>query len=146
MPSDSPGSISSILDAVVAGVPILLIQFVASIALLAIGVTIYLTLTPFHERTLMARGNVAAGVVFAGAVVALGLPIAAILGTSNRLLDIVVWGVVAVVLQLLTLGALSLILRNLRAAIDAGNVAAALGLASGQIAVGLLNAAAMIPA
>jgi putative membrane protein len=73
------------------------------------------------------------------------LPIAAILGTSSRLLDILVWGIVAVVLQLLTLGALSLVLRNLRAAIEGGNVAAALGLASGQIAVGLLTAAAMIP-
>jgi putative membrane protein len=145
MPSDSPGSLSSILDAVVGGVPILLVQFLASLALLAIGVAIYTAVTPFHERTLMARGNVASGVVFAGAVVALALPLAAILGTSSRLLDILVWGIVAIVLQLLALGALSLVLRNLRTSIEAGNVAAALGIASGQIAVGLLNAAAMIP-
>jgi putative membrane protein len=146
MPTDTPGSLSAIVDTLVTGVPLLLIQFLASIALLAIGVAIYTAVTPFHERALMARGNVAAGIVFAGAVIALALPIAAILATSSRLLDILVWGIVAVVVQLLTLGALSLILRNLRAGIEAGNVAAAIGLASGQIAVGLLNAAAMIPA
>jgi len=140
-----PGSLFAILDAIVSGAPLLLIQFLASIALLAIGVAIYTAVTPFRERALMAAGNVAAGVVFAGAVIALALPIAAVLGTSSRLLDILVWGIVALVLQLLTLGVLSLVLRNLRAAIEAGNVAAAIGLAAGQIAVALLNAAAMIP-
>ncbi len=140
-----PGSLSAIFDAIGAGVPLLLMQLLASIALLAIGVAIYTAATPFHERALMARGNVAAGVVFGGAIIALALPIAVILGTSGRLLDIVAWGAVALVLQLLTLGVLSLILRNLRAAIEGGNVAAAIGLAAGQIAVALLNAAAMIP-
>jgi putative membrane protein len=137
--------LSAALDAIVAGVPLLLVQFLASVALLAIGVAIYTAVTPFHERRLMTAGNPAGGVVFTGAVIALALPIAAILGTSGRLLDILVWGIVAMVLQLLTLGAVSLVFRHLRAAIEAGNVAVALGLAAGQIAVALLNAAAMIP-
>jgi uncharacterized membrane protein YjfL (UPF0719 family) len=38
-----------------------------------------------------------------------------------------------------------LVLRNLRAAIEAGNIATALGLAAAQVAVALLNAAAMVP-
>jgi uncharacterized membrane protein YjfL (UPF0719 family) len=43
------------------------------------------------------------------------------------------------------LGVVSLAFRNLRDAINAGNVAAALGLAATQVAVALLNAAAMVP-
>jgi putative membrane protein len=145
MQSAVPDTLSSSLDAVGTGGPLLLVQFLASIALLAIGVSIYTAVTPFRERALMAAGNVAAGVVFGGAIIALALPIAVVLGTSSRLLDILVWGIVALVLQLLTLGVLSLVLRNLRAAIEAGNVAAAIGLAAGQIAVALLTAAAMVP-
>jgi len=145
MASSAPGSLSAILDAIGAGGPFLLMQLLASIALLAIGVAIYTAVTPFHERRLMAAGNVAGGVVFTGAILALALPIAAILATSSRLLDILVWGLFALALQLVTLGVLSLALRNLRAAIDAGNVAAALGLAATQVAVALLNAAAMVP-
>jgi len=140
-----PGSVSAILDAIGSGVPFLLTQLIASIALLAIGAAIYTAVTPFRERVLIAAGNVAGGVVFAGAVIALTLPLAAILATSSRLLDILVWGLFALVLQLVTLGVISFLFRNVRAAIEDGNVAVAVGVAAAQIAVALLNAAAMVP-
>lgn len=140
-----PGSVSAILDAIGSGVPFLLTQLLASIALLAIGAAIYTAVTPFRERVLMAAGNVAGGVVFAGAVIALSLPLAAILATSSRLLDILVWGLFALVLQLVTLAVISFVFRNVRGAIEGGNVAAAIGVAAAQIAVALLNAAVMVP-
>jgi putative membrane protein len=140
-----PGSVSTILDAIGSGVPFLLTQLIASIALLAIGAAVYTAVTPFRERVLIAAGNVAGGVVFAGAVIALSLPLAAILATSGRLLDILVWGLFALVLQLVTLGVISFLFRTVRAAIEGGNVAAAVGIAAAQIAVALLNAAAMVP-
>jgi putative membrane protein len=56
-----------------------------------------------------------------------------------------VWGIVAVLLQLLVIAGISLVFRHLRAAIQHGNVAAALALAGTQLAVALLNAAVMIP-
>ncbi len=140
-----PGSVSAILDAIGSGVPFLLIQLIASIALLAIGAAVYTAVTPFRERVLMAAGNVAGGVVFAGAVIALTLPLAAILATSSHLLDILVWGLFALVLQLVTLGVVSFVFRNVRGAIEGGNVAAAVGVAAAQISVALLNAAVMVP-
>src|SRR6185437_4964618 len=140
-----PGSVSAILDAIGSGVPFLLTQLLASIALLAIGAAIYTAVTPFRERVLMAAGNVAGGVVFAGAVIALSLPLAAILATSSRLLDILVWGLFALVLQLVTLAVISFVFRNVRGAIEGGNIAAAVGVAAAQIAVALLNAAVMVP-
>ena len=145
MPKSPPGVFASILDALASGLPHLLVQLVASIALLGIGVAIYTALTPFRERALIARGNIAAAVVFAGALIALVLPIATILATSGRLLDVLVWGLVALTLQLITLGTLALSFRNMSGAIEAGNVAVALGIAAAQVAVALLNAAAMIP-
>jgi putative membrane protein len=77
--------------------------------------------------------------------VALAIPLAATLATSGTLLDILVWGVVALILQLLTLAVVSLAMRNFRGMIEEGNVAAAITLAGAQLAVALLSAAAMVP-
>ena len=83
--------------------------------------------------------------MLAGAILALAIPLAAMLATSVTLIDILVWGIVALVLQLLTLFIVSHAMRNFRGMIEAGNVAAAITLAGAQIAVALLNAAAMVP-
>lgn len=139
------GPLAAILSALGGGLPELLLHFVVTLALLAGGVAAYTALTPFHERSLVDQGNTAAGTVLAGAVLALALPLAAMLATSGRLIDIVVWGVVAVVLQLLTMLAVTRAFRRLGGMIEAGNTAAALVLAATQCAVGLLNAAVMVP-
>lgn len=134
-----------ITDALGVGLPHLLLEFVVALALLAAGVSIYMALTPFRERALIEQGNTAAGVVLAGTITALAIPIAATLATSAYVLDLIVWGGVAVLLQLVVVLAVSLVFHHFRSAIQRGNVAAALGLAATQIAVGLLNAAVMIP-
>jgi putative membrane protein len=121
------------------------IQLVATLLLLAIGVAIYSAVTPFSERRLIGEGNAAAGTVLGGATVALAIPLATILATTGSLLAIVIWGVVALVLQLLTFALVSLLLRNLRAQIEAGHVGPAVVLAASHIAVALINAAAMVP-
>jgi len=123
----------------------LIVQVVACAVLLAIGVAIYIRLTPFREREMVAGGNAAAGTMLAGAILALAIPLAAMLATSGTPVDILVWGAVALILPLLTLGAVALGMRNFRGMIEGGNVAAAITLAGAQIAVALLNAAAMVP-
>ena len=66
------------------------------------AIFIYMAVTPFHERELLRNGNPAAATVLGGALVAIAIPLAALLATTGALLDILVWGVVAVLLQLLT--------------------------------------------
>ncbi|MGE5268919.1 MAG: DUF350 domain-containing protein [Thiohalocapsa sp.] len=143
-PSDA-SLFGRIAGALSVGLPHLLLQFAVALALLAAGVAIYMAVTPFRERELIGQGNTAAGVVLAGAITALAIPIAATLATTAFVLDLAIWGGVAVLLQLLVVLAVSLVFHHLRAAIQRGNVAAALALAATQIAVGLLNAAVMIP-
>jgi len=137
---------SAILDALGSGLPMLLLQFVLVLALLVAGIFIYMAITPFHERELLRNGNPAAATVLGGALVALAVPLAALLATTGALLDILVWGVVAVLLQLLTMAIVSHLFRGMRAMIEAGQVAAAIPLAAAQLSIGLLNAAAMVPA
>jgi putative membrane protein len=75
----------------------------------------------------------------------MAIPLAALLATTGPLLDILVWGIVAVVLQLVTVLILSLLMRGMRGMIEAGRVAAAIPLVAAQISIGLLNAAVMVP-
>ncbi len=133
----------SILATLQQGLPVLAGQFAATLVLLGIGMACYMAITPFNEWRLMQEGNAAAGVVIAGTLVALALPLAATLATSVLVLDIVLWGLVSLVIQLLTFVAATAVIRGLRGMIEAGNVAAALVLIGIQIAVALLNAGAM---
>jgi putative membrane protein len=137
---------TTIADALQTGLPLLLLQFIVTIVLLTVGVAIYMAFTPYKELDLVRRNNPAGGVVYAGAVLALAIPLASLLATTSYLLDIVIWGIVALVIQLLTLAVVSLLLlRHLRVMIEAGNVAAALTVAATQVAVALINAATMVP-
>src|SRR5262252_786900 len=146
MNTASDGSASAIFAALGSGLPMLLIQFVLVLALLVLGIFVYMAVTPFHERELLRHGNPAAATVLGGALFALAIPLAALLATTGALLDIIVWGVVAVLLQLLTVIIVLHLLRGMRGMIEAGQVAAAIPLVAAQLSIGLLNAAAMVPA
>ncbi len=145
MNTTSEGS-ANIMAALGQGLPMILLQFGLVLVLLIVGIVIYMAVTPFHERELLRRGNAAAATVLGGALVALAIPLAALLATTGALLDILVWGVVAVVLQLGTVMVVSLLLRGMRTMIEAGQVAAAIPLVAAQLSIALLNAAAMVPA
>jgi putative membrane protein len=125
------------------GLPLLLLHFVVTLLLLALGVFCYTRITPFHEEQLVRGGNIAAGIVLGGTIVAFAIPLGATLATSIFLLDIVIWGIIALVLQLAAFGIATLLFRDIRPMIEGGNVAAALALAGIQIGIGLLNAGAM---
>jgi putative membrane protein len=142
--SDSTGP--AILDALGSGLPMLLLQFLLVLALLVAGIFIYMAVTPFRERELLRNDNPAAATALGGALVALAIPLAALLATTGALLDILVWGVVAVLLQLLTVTIVSHLFRGMRTMIEEGQVAAAILLVAAQLSIGLLNAAAMVPA
>jgi putative membrane protein len=136
-------TLSLILASLQTGLPVLMLHFVTTLVLLGIGIVCYMAITPFNERMLIVKGNAAAGTVLAGTILALAIPLAATLATSALALDILLWGLVALILQLLTFAFATMLIKGLRSMIEAGNVAAALGLVANQIAVALLNAGAM---
>ena len=146
MDQTANGSAAAIFGALGGGLPTLLLQFLLVLLLLAVGIFVYMAVTPFQERELVRNGNPAAATVLGGALVALAIPLAALLATTGALLDILVWGVVALLLQLITVTIVSHLMRGMRSMIEAGQVAAAIPLVASQLAIALLNAAAMVPA
>lgn len=136
-------TLQAVSESLSSGLPILLLHWITTVALLGLGGAIYARLTPFKERALIAAGNRATGLVFAGAMVSLGIPLAATLATTHIWLDIVLWGLVAIALQLSTFLAVSFAFRDFRDSIEQGNLASALALVGIQISISLLNAGAM---
>jgi putative membrane protein len=141
----TPETTVAVLGALGRGLPMLLLQFGVCLSLLIVGVLVYVAVTPFREQELLRGGNPAAATVLGGALLALAIPLAALLATTSALLDLLVWGAVAVILQLVTVIVVSLLLRGMRAMIEAGQVAGAIPLVAAQLSIGLLNAAAMVP-
>ncbi|QIK38883.1 DUF350 domain-containing protein [Caldichromatium japonicum] len=136
-------TLASLWQALTSGLPLLLWHLALTLGLLLAGISLYTKLTPFREYELIRQGTLAAGLTLGAAWIALAIPLAVTLATSQFWLDILLWGMVAVAIQLLTFGVCVLVARDLPAAIAADNRAAALHLAGVQLAVALLNAGAM---
>jgi putative membrane protein len=134
--SDLETMMDGILTALSSGLPLLLLHFAAASVLLGIGIFVHLAMTPFREMALVEGGNVAAATVLAGTSVALALPIAASLATSPLLIDILIWGAIGLVVQLLVFSAASLLMKDLRPRIERGELAPAIVLVGWQLAFG----------
>jgi len=123
--------------------PVLVLHFAVANLVFVAGVGLYILVTPYHDLRLIREGNAAAGTALAGALIALALPVATALRYALSVQDIVVWGAIAVALQLAVFAVVSVLLRGIGRAIEAGEVASALKLAASQVSVGLINAAAI---
>ena len=101
-----------VIQSFLAGFPTLLLHFSVTVAMLAGALTIYQWITPYHELPLIRAGNMAAAISFAGAIVGLALPLAVCMATSVSVWDIVLWGIVALLIQLLTFRVIDALLKD----------------------------------
>lgn len=125
------------------GLPLFLEYFGAGILLFAAFLALYGWLTPYNERALIREGNVAAAISLSGAILGFMLPLASAIAHSVSVVDMVIWGLIALVVQLAVFAVVNRALPHFGDAIRAGKAAAATLLAALAIAVGLLNAACM---
>lgn len=132
-----------ILQSFLNGFPTLLLHFLVTIAMLLSGVWIYQLITPLREMKLIRAGNTAAATSFAGAILGLSIPLAFCMATSIGVLDIVIWGLVALFIQLMTFRLLDIFLKELPKRIENGEMGAAILVVAVKLAVGMINAAAI---
>ena len=128
----------------IATVPDFLVYLGVSIALLVAFVAAYVVLTPHHELPLIRHGNVSASVVFGGTLLGFTLPLASAVAHSVNLTDLLLWGAVSGIVQGMASLLLRLVIRDLRAHIAADRVSVAITMACLKLAMGLLNAAAIV--
>ena len=131
-------------EALLSGLPFFISHFFLTLLLLFLGITVYIMLTQIRELTLIKDGNIAAAISFSGALLGIGIPLASSLSVSNSLLEILIWGITAIFVQLLCYKMTDTFLNDLGERINKGELAAAILLFAIKISVSLVNAAAIV--
>lgn len=138
MPAQTPE-----LQAFAAGFPLTLMHAGVTVLILLAAAGIYILLTPHKEIALVRAGNSAAATSTAGALVALAIPLAVSLHASSTLVELALWGVATVAVQLLMFRLADLVLNHLPRRIQDGEIAAAIALVGVKLATALILAAAV---
>ncbi len=114
-----------------------------AMVLTLIYVVVYMWVTPHPEIKLIRENNVAASLAFAGSLVGFCLPLASAIANSGALVDTVIWGLIAIVVQISVFYLVRLPIPKISQRIENGEVASGLWLGTASLAGGILNAASM---
>ena len=120
-----------------------LLFFVAAAALTLIFVVLYTRVTRHNELALIKKNSTAAALAFSGSLVGFALPLASTMVNSVTVVEMVLWGLVALIVQVLVYLVIRLPMPRISERIEADEVAAGIWLGSCSIVAGILNAAAM---
>ena len=137
------GNLDLIFGGLVNGLPFLISHFVTSVLVLLIGVIFYLFITPMKEIAMIRQKNTAAAIRFSGALIGLSLPLASSLSVSVSIYEIIVWGFLAIIIQLFCFKAVDILINDLPKRIENGEISSSILLFSIKISVALLNSAAI---
>ncbi len=117
--------------------------FATAVALTLFYVVVYMWVTPHPEIKLIRENNLAASLAFAGSLIGFSLPLASAIANSVALVDCVVWGLIAIVVQIAVFFLARLPVPRISERIEKGETASGMWLGSASLAGGLLNAASM---
>ena len=114
-----------------------------AVALTLFYVVVYIRVTPHPEIKLIRENNLAASLAFAGSLIGFCLPLASAISNSLSLVDCAVWGIVALIVQIVVFYLVCLPIPKISERIEKGEIASGLWLGVSSLAGGILNAASM---
>jgi putative membrane protein len=117
--------------------------FATGVILIVIFMGIYVFVTPHKEFALVRQGDTAAGFAFGGTLIGYALPVSKAVGEAPTVLDMLVWSVIGLIIQLMVYFAVRLLVPQLSRKIEENNVGAGVFLACASIAIGLITSGAM---
>ena len=120
-----------------------LLHFITSLLFVAIFYKAYSWITPYDEIKLINQGKVAPAISLGGALIGFVLPLASAISQSVSFMDMVIWAVLAMLVQFAVFGFVRYHYKELVRQIEDDQRAAATLLACFSIAIGVLNAACM---
>ena len=116
---------------------------IVGFGLASLFLLLYTRITPWREFSLFRSGNSAAATALVGALLGFCLPLANTIAQAISIIDVVLWALVALAVQLLVHVALRLLLPGLRQAIEADRAAAGITAGGFSACFGLINAACL---
>ena len=120
-----------------------LLFFVVAAVLTVVFVLVYTRITRHNEIALIKEGSTSAALAFSGSLIGFALPLASTMIGSSTVLELVLWGLVALVVQILVYFLIRLPMPRISARIESDEVAAGIWLGACSIVAGILNAASM---
>ncbi len=126
-----------------AGIDNFLVYLTVSLAYLAVFVAIYLRVTPYREIELIRQGNMAAAFSLSGSILGFVIPLAAAVQHSVSLVDMAIWGAIAMLVQIAAFVVARLLIPSISEDVPANKTSVGFFLGSLSLGVGLLNAASM---
>ena len=132
-----------IVGASLSELPWFIAYMATAMVLTLIYVVVYIWVTPHPEIKLIRENNLAASLAFAGSLVGFSLPLASAIANSGALVDTVIWGLIAIVVQITVFYLVRLPIPKISERIENGEVASGLWLGAASLAGGILNAASM---
>lgn len=130
-----------VLQSLLVGLPILLLHLASATTVWLAALGLYLWITPHREFALIRAGNISAALSLGAAALGLAIPLAFCLFASVNVWDIVIWGSVTLLLQLVAFRVVDRLLGNLPARIEADERSAAIFLLMMKLAIAALTAA-----
>ena len=126
------------------GLPDFMLFFGAAVALTALYLFLYTISTTHNEFELIRQNNVAAASSLGLSLTGFALPLSSAIINSKTVIDLLVYGIVAIIIQIFVYWLVRLLLNNLSQRIANGEVASALFLGAASLAAGVVTAASMV--
>jgi putative membrane protein len=126
-----------------AGFDDFLVYLAVALVLLAIFIALYVRITPYREFALIREGNMAASFSLSGSVLGFVIPLSSAIQHSVSLVDMALWGLIAMLVQIAAFVGVKLLLPSITQDIPANKGAQGFFLGCMSLAVGVLNAACM---
>jgi putative membrane protein len=126
-----------------AGFDDFLVYLACALALLGLFIAIYVRITPYKEFELIRAGNIAASFSLSGSILGFVIPLGSAIRYSVGLVDMAIWGLIALLVQVAAFVAVKLMIPSITQDIPAGNGAQGFFLGSLSLAAGILSAACM---
>lgn len=120
-----------------------LIYIVSALVMLGVFTIVYTTVTRYKEFDLIREGNIAAVLSYSGALVGFSFTLCASIAIHASFAMFVVWGVAAMVVQLVVYVIMARAIRGLTEAIEENNIAMGGLIGSISLAAGIVNAACL---
>ncbi|MCH8098151.1 MAG: DUF350 domain-containing protein [Proteobacteria bacterium] len=120
-----------------------LIFFVVAAVLTILFVVIYTRVTRHDELALIKKNSTAAAIAFSGSLIGFALPLASTMINSVTVVEMALWGMVALIVQVLVYLLIRLPMPRVSERIEADEVAAGIWLGACSMVAGILNAASM---
>lgn len=119
--------------------------FGISVFLAAVFLVVYTFVTPHKELELIRDGNTSVSIQLTGSFLGFALALAAVISHSVNMLDVLLWGFIALVVQIVTFVVIAMVFSGISYKLRDKCVGSGVFVGGISFGIGILQAACMVP-